>query len=182
MNASGAPVVITLPLSTLNAGMIACIYCINSSYACAVITTTPDTIFSNSISGSSIALSTGDSYILQATPDNNGWIVISSGLSNISSVAQGLSPSYVIYEVNFGAVPVYDATFVVPDTNCTNNSIVAAYPCGVASSQLSGDELTFDSLCIGCSAGPGYFTMFITAIPGPITATRNVVYSISNYH
>lgn len=82
-------------------------------------------------------------------------------------------------EVNFGTMPVWDATFTITDATVISSSRVIAWISGNPNSAGSLGEALWDVIGFSCVAGTGSFTLFASALPGPVSGLRKVYYGVS---
>lgn len=82
-------------------------------------------------------------------------------------------------EIDFGAVPVYEALFTVVNGSITAGSKLIAVQSGAAATGRDADENEFDSLIITCKPGSGQFTAQVRAFPGPVSGKYKINYQFS---
>lgn len=78
-------------------------------------------------------------------------------------------------EVDFGAVPVPDATFTVIDVDVAPTSHLIAQVAWEAPTGKDIDEIEMDDLQIRCKPASGSFDMFIRAADGSYLADKFLV-------
>lgn len=74
--------------------------------------------------------------------------------------------------LDFGTKPIYNKSFTVTDAECTASSKI------IITQQAVTDEAEFDMICYAAKAGDGSFTVYSSAMPGPVSGTRKINYFI----
>jgi hypothetical protein len=82
-------------------------------------------------------------------------------------------------EIDFGAIPKWEATFVVPVVGMTSAAKVIVCQSGRAATGLQADEAEFDSLLFSALAESGQFRLNARAIPGPVSGRFRINYQWS---
>ena len=82
----------------------------------------------------------------------------------------------VIYQItlDFGTVPVYSKAITFSDAAISATSKIIMVPDATA----AGDSLEMDGFVVAVKAGTGNATVYIHAVPGPVTGTRVFNYTI----
>ena len=96
----------------------------------------------------------------------------------VVSVAGGAGASWVEVEIDFGALPVYGAEFVITDAAITATSKVQVLPCGKAAAGRTADDWAWDGAAFAANPGTGSATCYAHFLPGPIVGRRTVQYSV----
>ncbi len=103
-------------------------------------------------------------YLLQQIGDD---------LAIILNESAGPTPSSITASqvtVDFGTVPVYSKSFTVTDVAVTSTTKLCVVPSGTS------DELEMDNFVCAAKSATGSFTLYATAIPGPVTGQRTFNY------
>ena len=102
-----------------------------------------------------------------------------SGYSGFSGSGGGAAPTIVV--LNFGVNPITSDSFSITDAAALTTSKISMSPYpSTASSALGGDELEMDGFsCAAYCAVNGTIKAYIQALPGPVSGTRNFIYTIS---
>jgi len=100
----------------------------------------------------------------------------------ITAAANGSSgggASWTEVEIDFGILPVYDATFTITDAAITSSAVrMALTPCGKAATGRTADDWQWDGGTFAANPGTGSATCYATFSPGPIVGKRMLQYSI----
>ena len=87
--------------------------------------------------------------------------------------------SWTEVEIDFGSLPVYDATFTITDAAITSSAVkVALVPCGKAATGRTADDWQWDGGTFVANPGTGSATCYATFSPGPIVGRRKLQYQI----
>lgn len=82
-------------------------------------------------------------------------------------------------EIDFGPVAVRSKTFTVTDAGVSPASRIVAVQSGAAATGRSADENEGDALVLRCVPGAGSFTLYTTAIEGPVAGKFKINYVFS---
>lgn len=82
-------------------------------------------------------------------------------------------------EIDLGATPDDSFVITVIDAAIVATHNIIAVPSAEASSTNDEDEADMDSLLIAAVAGTGQFTLYVRAIPGPVSGRRKINYQYS---
>ena len=80
-------------------------------------------------------------------------------------------------EHDFGADPVYDASFTITDANISASSIILVTPGGAATGRTA-DDWQWDGATVGVNPGAGSATCYVTFHPGPVVGPRSFNYTV----
>jgi len=92
--------------------------------------------------------------------------------------ASGGGATWTEVEVDFGASPVYGATFTITDATISATSKIQVLPCGKAATGRTADDWAWDGASIAADPGAGSATCYAHFLPGPIVGRRKVQYSV----
>jgi hypothetical protein len=81
-------------------------------------------------------------------------------------------------DIDFGASPVYAATFTITDAAIAAASKVQVLPCGKAATGRTADDWAWDGASFAALPGVGAATCYAHFLPGPIVGKRKVQYSV----
>ena len=81
-------------------------------------------------------------------------------------------------EIDFGASPIYTATFTITDAAITSASKVQVLPCGKAATGRTADDWLWDGATIAANPGTGSAACYAVFVPGPIVGKRKIQYSV----
>jgi hypothetical protein len=81
-------------------------------------------------------------------------------------------------EIDFGALPVYSASFTIADGGISAISKVQVLPCGKAATGRTADDWEWDGATFAANPGAGSATCYAVFTPGPIVGRRKIQYSI----
>jgi hypothetical protein len=82
-------------------------------------------------------------------------------------------------EIDLGADPNDDFVITVIDAAIVATHNIIVVPSAEASSTNDEDEAEMDSLLMAAVAGTGQFTLYVRAIPGPVSGRRKINYQYS---
>jgi hypothetical protein len=83
-------------------------------------------------------------------------------------------------EIDFGSgKPKYDASFTVTDADVTTSSKISVSPSGNVATSRVGNDWEWDGVIMAALAGIGNFSLYCTALPGPIVGKRKIYYTIA---
>jgi len=106
-------------------------------------------------------------HVLTKDASGYSWQAASSGGATWTEV-----------EVDFGASPVYGATFTITDATISATSKVQVLPCGKAAAGRTADDWAWDGASFAADPGAGSATCYAHFLPGPIVGRRKVQYSV----
>lgn len=99
------------------------------------------------------------------------------GPQGIPGVSGG---SWTEVEVDFGSVPVYEATFTVTDAAITSPAVkMAIIPCGKAATGRTADDWQWDGGTFAANPGTGSAACYAAFFPGPIVGKRKLQYQVA---
>jgi hypothetical protein len=81
-------------------------------------------------------------------------------------------------EVDMGALPVEEATFLVPDLSVTPTSKIVGSVAAVASTGKDLDEPSMDAIDVKCGPGNEEFTLTVRGLEGPLHGTFVINYIV----
>ena len=91
----------------------------------------------------------------------------------------GGSATWTEVEVDFGSLPVYDASFTVADAGVSATSEVAVVQSGNAATGRADGDAQFDSIAYAAQPAVGQFTLYALAHPGPVVGRRKLLYQVA---
>ena len=98
--------------------------------------------------------------------------------STATITVSGGSSSWTEVTVNFGARPIYDATFTITDAAITSTSKVIVLPSGKAAAGRTADDWQWDGATFAANPGTGSATVYAVFSPGPIVGNRTLHYAV----
>jgi hypothetical protein len=103
--------------------------------------------------------------------------------SAVNQVIDALSTSsggasWTEAEIDFGAAPVYSASFTITDAAITSTSKVQVLPCGKAATGRTADDWAWDGATMAANPGTGSATCYAVFVPGPVVGKRKIQYSV----
>lgn len=81
-------------------------------------------------------------------------------------------------EIDFGAIPVSEASFTIVDAGVTSSSVVVGSVAQLAPAGKDLDELEMDTLGLRFGAGNGQFTIFANGLSGYVADKFIINYNI----
>ena len=88
--------------------------------------------------------------------------------------------SWTEVEIDFGTVPVYEATFTITDAAITSSAVkIAIIPCGKAATGRTADDWQWDGGTFAANPGAGSATCYAAFFPGPIVGKRKLQYQVA---
>lgn len=87
-------------------------------------------------------------------------------------------PSPRQVEIDFGAIPVSEASFTIIDTGVIPGSVVIGSVAQIAPPGKDLDELECDTLGLRFGSGDGQFTIFANGLEGYVAGKFIINYSI----
>ena len=88
--------------------------------------------------------------------------------------------SWTEVEVDFGSVPVYEATFTITDAAITSSAVkMAIIPCGKAATGRTADDWQWDGGTFAANPGAGSAECYAAFFPGPIVGKRKLQYQVA---
>lgn len=85
--------------------------------------------------------------------------------------------SWTEAEIDFGASPVWDASFTIVDGTITGTDKIIVVPSGNPPAGRTADDWQWDTIGFGAVAGTGDFTLYANA-DGPVEGKRNILYQV----
>jgi hypothetical protein len=82
-------------------------------------------------------------------------------------------------EIDFGSIPTYSKTFTVSSPGITTSHKIVVTQSAEAATGRSQDENEMDALILSAVAGTDQFTLYATAVPGPVTGKYKINYSFN---
>lgn len=94
--------------------------------------------------------------------------------------AGGGGGTWTEVEIDFGSVPVYEATFTITDAAITSPAVkMAIIPCGKAATGRTADDWQWDGGTFAANPGTGSAECFAAFFPGPIVGRRTLQYQVA---
>lgn len=87
--------------------------------------------------------------------------------------------TFYTVEVDFGAIPKYTLRTTINHSEAATNQNVMVVQSGAAATGRVADENEMDAVVgSGYVSAPGIITLFLHAVPGPVTGKYNINYLI----
>jgi hypothetical protein len=99
-------------------------------------------------------------------------------LIDSAGTSSGGGATWTEAEIDFGAAPVYTASFTITDAGISAASKVQILPCGKAATGRTADDWAWDGATFAALPASGSATCYAVFTPGPIVGRRKVQYSI----
>lgn len=88
--------------------------------------------------------------------------------------------SWTEVEIDFGSVPVYEATFTITDAAITSGAVkMAIIPCGKAATGRTADDWQWDGGTFAANPGAGSAACYAAFFPGPVVGKRKLQYQVA---
>lgn len=82
-------------------------------------------------------------------------------------------------EIDFGTLPVSDATFTITDAAITGSSKIMVTPSGSVATGRVGDDWAWDQITFAAIAGNGSFTLYANSGLTSVLGKRKIFYTYS---
>jgi len=82
-------------------------------------------------------------------------------------------------EIDFGALPTWDAEFVIVDALVGATSVIGIWQSGATATGRVGNDAEWDQILLAASPGVGQFTVTAIPSPGPVVGKRKILYQVS---
>lgn len=107
--------------------------------------------------------------------DGVGEVIFANVVNELQVALEGLGGIEV--EIDFGSTPVDEKEFAITDAKVNATTTIVATHSGKAAAGKDADENEMDALLLRALPGSGSFTLWATAVPGPVTGTFKVSYT-----
>lgn len=107
-----------------------------------------------------------------------GVTVTDTAGETVVNISAGGGASWTEIEVDFGATPVYSASFTITDAAISAASKVQVLPCGKAATGRTADDWAWDGAVFAALPGSGSATCYAHFLPGPVVGLRKIQYSV----
>lgn len=119
------------------------------------------------------ALEQGDrAYIIGVGPCH----CVSAGTPAVLDAVWALDTAVERIEVDFGSTGVPSASFVIVDPSVTASTRIVAWESAETATGRVGVDQEWDQLLLATVAAAGTFTLYATAVPGPVVGKRVLYY------
>lgn len=101
---------------------------------------------------------------------------VSAGTPATLDAVWALDTAVQRVEIDFGTTGVPSSSFVVVDPAVTTTTRVVAWEAAETATGRVGVDQEWDQLLLATVAAAGFFTVYATAVPGPVVGKRIIYY------